>query len=315
MNLSESAENSSSSARKEKSLSVVCQNFIELFQNAPTYNGTDNSGAEVDICRVALQLDVKRRRIYDIINIMESLEIVRRMKKNTYEWHGLDALPPFFARLQKEGRQEKAENDKSPGDEEDSSNQGPAKIKGMGKTCQKLIQIFLVTGKVEIGLTDAAEQVLGPLPKSSKQIRTTPDHALPACDVKKVAPASKTSTATEAKAMKTKIRRMYDIANVLQSIGIIQKENVGSTSSQNKPSFRWVYHILPCDVARYLPAEHATPSRSQESNEGSRDSKSAPVTPEESPSSLVVQITSSSLNSRSFPPVTVTQDECTKSFN
>jgi transcription factor E2F7/8 len=40
----------------------------------------------------------------------------------------------------------------------------------------------------------------------------------------------------EEKKLKTKIRRLYDIANVLQSIGLIQK-----TSFMNKkPAFKWV---------------------------------------------------------------------------
>jgi transcription factor E2F7/8 len=39
------------------------------------------------------------------------------------------------------------------------------------------------------------------------------------------------------KALKTKIRRLYDIANVLQSIGLIQKTHM---SSNHKPAFRWV---------------------------------------------------------------------------
>jgi len=55
------------------------------------------------------------------------------------------------------------------------------------------------------------------------------------------------------KAMKTKVRRMYDIANVLTSIGILSKENVGSTSLQNKPSFRWVYHVLPSELGNHIP--------------------------------------------------------------
>jgi len=58
--------------------------------------------------------------------------------------------------------------------------------------------------------------------------------------------------ASRQKITKTKVRRMYDIANVLQAIGVLQKENVGSTSLQNKPSFRWVYPILPQDMANYL---------------------------------------------------------------
>jgi transcription factor E2F7/8 len=55
------------------------------------------------------------------------------------------------------------------------------------------------------------------------------------------------------KAMKTKIRRMYDIANVLQSLGIIRKENVGSTSVRAKPSFRWVYGVSPQNMHHHLP--------------------------------------------------------------
>ena len=37
--------------------------------------------------------------------------------------------------------------------------------------------------------------------------------------------------------MKTKIRRLYDIANVLQSIGLIEKTN---HTHNKKPAFRWV---------------------------------------------------------------------------
>ena len=37
--------------------------------------------------------------------------------------------------------------------------------------------------------------------------------------------------------LKTKIRRLYDIANVLQSIGLIDKTHM---STNRKPAFRWV---------------------------------------------------------------------------
>ena len=96
-------------------------------------------------------------------------------------------------------------------------------IKGMSLTCQKLIQYFLTTGLMEIRLTDAAEAVLGP--------------------------------SGEEKSFKTKIRRMYDIANVLTALGIIRKENVAGTSAKAQPSFRWVYHVSPQDMAQHLPAE------------------------------------------------------------
>ena len=44
-------------------------------------------------------------------------------------------------------------------------------------------------------------------------------------------------TVEEAQKLKTKIRRLYDIANVLQSIGLIEKTN---HTHNKKPAFRWV---------------------------------------------------------------------------
>lgn len=223
--------------RKEKSLGLLCRSFLELFKDAPP--NRDNNGTVIEICQVADHLGVKRRRIYDVINILESLDVVCRVKKNTYRWHGKDELPRFFAKLQYDGKQEllagkaAAAVAAAEGDAATTT----TKVKGMAQTCRKLIQIFLVSERTEIGLTEAAEEVLGPL--------------------------SPEEEANAVKAMKTKVRRMYDIANVLQSIDILQKENVGSTSLTNKPSFRWVYPTLPSEMSNYLNMAAAASSEPQ----------------------------------------------------
>ena len=294
-----------SKSRKEKSLGVLCANFMDLFKDMPP--NRDNNGTVVEICQVADRLGVARRRIYDVINILESIDIVCRVKKNTYRWHGRDGLAGVFAGMQRAALLERAaaaaaaegeaaaveaavaaaaaggegpapsadgvvppeqtsqqQHQQQQSSSSSSSSAAAAaastantKTKGMAQTCQKLIQIFLVTGRVEIGLAEAAEEVLGPL--------------------------SPAEEADAAKAMKTKVRRMYDIANVLTSIGILSKENVGSTSLQNKPGFRWVYHVLPSDLGNHVPPHH--PAAAAEADGAS--SSSMMMMPPPSPGELM----------------------------
>ena len=66
--------------RLEKSLGESCKKFLELFG---AKNRDNVEYINVDDCIKLLKIN--RRRIYDIINILESFRMIRRLKKNEYE--------------------------------------------------------------------------------------------------------------------------------------------------------------------------------------------------------------------------------------
>jgi hypothetical protein len=71
-------------SRKEKSLGELCRRFLGL------YGGEGKSLLYLDQC--TRELAVERRRIYDIINILESFQVINRQAKNAYHWKGIHKI-------------------------------------------------------------------------------------------------------------------------------------------------------------------------------------------------------------------------------
>ncbi|KAG6395994.1 hypothetical protein SASPL_142128 [Salvia splendens] len=190
--------------RKEKSLGLLCTNFLRLYDR----EGVDSIGLDAS----ALQLGVERRRIYDIVNILEGIGVLQKKEKNQYTWKGYAAVSGALEVL-------KVSNDKEHSLPSDSKAECPDKCsqsgksgellkhkreKSLGLLTQNFVKLFLCSEAEIISLDGAALALLG--------------------------------DSLDRTAMRTKIRRLYDIANVFSSMGLIEKvRDPGS----GKPAFRW----------------------------------------------------------------------------
>ncbi|XP_045700937.1 transcription factor E2F7 isoform X1 [Phyllostomus hastatus] len=225
-------------SRKQKSLGLLCQKFLARYPSYPL--STEKTTISLD--EVAVSLGVERRRIYDIVNVLESLHLVSRVAKNQYGWHGRHSLPKTLRTLQRLGEEQKYEEQmaylqqkeldlmdfkfgerKKDGypDPQDqqlldfsepdySSSSANRKDKSLRIMSQKFVMLFLVS-KTKIVTLDVAAKIL------IEESQDTPDHSK----------------------FKTKVRRLYDIANVLTSLALIKKVHVTEERGR-KPAFKWI---------------------------------------------------------------------------
>ncbi|XP_016057142.1 PREDICTED: transcription factor E2F8 isoform X1 [Miniopterus natalensis] len=234
-------------SRKEKSLGLLCHKFLARYPNYP------NPAVNNDICldEVAEELNVERRRIYDIVNVLESLHMVSRLAKNRYTWHGRHNLSKTLGTLKSVGEENKyaeqimmikkkeyeqefdfsnscrmedpltkASTDQNghpdmcfvelPGVEFRAASVNSRKDKSLRVMSQKFVMLFLVSTPQIVSLETAAKILIGE------------DH---------VEDLDKSK-------FKTKIRRLYDIANVLSSLDLIKKVHVTEERGR-KPAFKW----------------------------------------------------------------------------
>eukprot|EP00794_Sanderia_malayensis_P012749 gene12749-14055_t len=234
-------EYGSGGSRKFKSLGLLCQKFLQKYPD-------DEEGKIINLHDIANDLQVERRRIYDIVNVLESLEYVVKKGKNTYIWHGSKRLVPTLRKLKALAHKLYVVEAECAGnidaDSDDATEKVPGikvpkvwlrngiqipeqnandlkyvnrfkkeeeskqrKNKSLGIFCQKLLMLFMVSKDQTVALERAAKEVIeiaeDPLGKN-----------------------------------KTKVRRLYDIANILTSMHLIQKTVVFSGS--RKTAFKWI---------------------------------------------------------------------------
>lgn len=88
--------------RYDSSLGLLTKKFINLIKHA--------EDGILDLNKAADTLEVQKRRIYDITNVLEGIGLIEKKIKNRIQWKGLDVSRPGEADESLSGVQEEVEN-------------------------------------------------------------------------------------------------------------------------------------------------------------------------------------------------------------
>jgi hypothetical protein len=232
---------------------------------------------------------------------LESIQLVSKEKKNTYKWIGMKDIDQVFGRLQAKAILEYPEDAKQhhliePDDETvavspSSASTRTHQTKSLARLSQEFLQVFLV-GFQTLSLPEASDKIqgttsmeeliaLGGGRSNLLQKRASESDGSPSTD------EDKERKAAAARGLKTKIRRLYDIANVFISVGLLKKVDaslaVSVTMGSRRPSFMWNYKLSAREIrdlylqehGGMLSSENETTSRTMKKSDG--QSSSTPI--------------------------------------
>ena len=173
------------------SLRKICCAILRMY--------TSKANQEICLKHLALQLKTERRRVYDIVNILEAFDVLTKKQKNIYLWMGLEDFKDKLGLL---------------------TQHGPVPLKVFN------FEFKPIRSKKKM-LTYMALRVLRFLGSQTQAINFGEIVRLCLCN------DSHKEYAHEKRASTT--RRLYDIVNVLNALGLISK----IYDSQHKKYYRW----------------------------------------------------------------------------
>jgi predicted DNA-binding protein YlxM (UPF0122 family) len=259
-------------ARKEKSLGTLTDKFIELYakkQSIPLDNTSNSSHMykriDIRLNEIAKEFNVEKRRIFDIVNVLESIEVVERKAMNFYQWIGFENLNSSLIKLRDSAFEDpqlyksihnlKVDSEESKRvydcltyfsqsakqqkyDSKEDAESRKKREKSLSLLCQKFIQLFLIS-KMSVLSHGTAVDIL----------------------IKNYNNISVETT------LKTKTRRLHDIVNILSSLGLVKK--VVSSECKKQICFKWIGQDLNC----LLSQNEQESNRKEITNDPSQENK------------------------------------------
>ncbi|VDM61350.1 unnamed protein product [Angiostrongylus costaricensis] len=262
------SEDGEVTSRKEKSLGLLCQRFLvamneetrtsisrEVHLETVARKMSDSTNI-VHYCRANIfkkkpkRSDVEKRRIYDIVNVMEALDAMSKTNKSYYKWHGLEGLPKLMADLQKEAIEEHLPErvlrveqamcsftELSPGsrklgvkeivgecrrslvgeDEKPSSSSHSQDVSHLSQNTEKRSRVDVRDRQGRNSLAQLCRRFLMVLLSNPKNTRRV------SLDVASTVLIKDPETEGFEPPSRSRCRRLYDIANVLVALGLIKK--------------------------------------------------------------------------------------------
>lgn len=252
---SKAIKQSSSYNRKEKSLSLLCNKFLSQFDTYNT-NTVDEQQNQINLDSRAAELGVERRRVYDIVNILESINMVNKRGKNLYIWYGTQQLHQSLQLLYNDvvndavmvvdGVKLSAVKDiLLPHRIDEIMNN--TSFSAITRNAFDMFPSAITTNRTQrsynlTGHTNNKEHSLGALSQLFVQLFfATPYRILSLEDaaillMRSIQQQINIDREAAQSSFKSKVRRLYDIANVLSSAKLIEKVHVVNT---RKSAFRW----------------------------------------------------------------------------
>jgi transcription factor E2F7/8 len=248
---------------KHKSIAVLATTFMSMYEHSPV-------GEKIIVDKTVELLGTERRRIYDLFNVLDSIRLVRKVERQTYEWLGTEHLPYVLGELQsfavaeypveanrffgyrdydhwdfgtssiaaeqncnRNGIKFTTETGRFFTDSQKGKKVG--KDRSMAKLSHDFLKVFLV-GHDTLSLQQASDLMQGSTSPLSTRFDEVKDNSVLDSATRKL----------NMRQQKAKIRRLYDLANIFVSVGLLQKveaAKIQGAKANRRPDYTWTFRF------------------------------------------------------------------------